>query len=386
MYEYLLSGYDFTLPERLIAQWRVPLDRERLLSVDKKGAITDQYFLDMIDGLDSNTVFVLNNTKVVQARIILHNVTCINPAWVSVLLASGEIFVYEVLDDLHAEVLVSDGKHFRPWWKVVLDATDNVVLSSEKFATDGIVMKVSWPLNWRQIMETFGEVPLPPYVEKNISAEDNTQEYQTDFAQEDGSVAAPTASLRFTQDVLKRLDNKWVDYGFVTLHVGLGTFKPLYKDDVRDHDLHREAVSVSQEFLQQLNQWKVDGKKIVGVGTTVCRVLESLPYLTDYVTGPTKFLLSGIAWSKKDDHEWISNVSYNPQGLCFFTKMFIYPGFSPYVIDWLITNFHLPKTSLLVLVATLLGWQEMLLEVYMHAIEKKYRFYSFGDGMMVLNK
>jgi S-adenosylmethionine:tRNA-ribosyltransferase-isomerase (queuine synthetase) len=114
--------------------------------------------------------------------------------------------------------------------------------------------------------------------------------------------------------------------------------------------------------------------------------LESLPYLTDYVTGPTKFLLSGIAWSKKDDHEWISNVSYNPQGLCFFTKMFIYPGFSPYVIDWLITNFHLPKTSLLVLVATLLGWQEMLLEVYMHAIEKKYRFYSFGDGMMVLNK
>ncbi len=234
-------------------------------------------------------------------------------------------------------------------------------------------------------MEQYGELPLPPYIEYSKEKE---ADYQTRFARVDGSVAAPTASLHFTDELLESIHNP---KEYVTLHVGLGTFKGIDVTDIRDYQIHREVIEVEFEIFQKIAQYKNTGKKLIAVGTTVCRTLESLPSLWRSIDEELKELLDQDTRAYWDtltqdlgDHNWIENISYESraESLTFSTSIYITPWYVFRIIDELITNFHLPESSLLVLVSAFMG-RESIEKIYSHAIEGKYRFFSFWDGMYI---
>lgn len=346
------SEFDYTLPKELIAQIPAePRDLSRLLvycvGVCPGHALIDDHFYNLDKYLDSNDVLVFNNSKVFPARIRV---------------GGGEIFLLKKADDNIWECLVK---------QKVIKKYSNKVIDGLSFKFIKKTKNNSWLVKFNLSGEEFdkwleknAETPLPPYIKTNDS-EDIRQKYQTIYAKQKGSVAAPTAGLHFTKNLLEKTKNKGVQIEFVTLHVGLGTFSPVKTDKVEKHVMHAEYAILDSATADRLNTAKQAGKNIIAVGTTSVRVLESCADKTGKL---------------KPFSGWLN--------------IFIYPGYKFKFVNSLITNFHLPKSSLLMLVSAFLnkdkGWWrskkhgiKILKKIYSHAIKKKYRFYSFGDGMMI---
>ena len=345
MAELLKSDYYYDLPEELIAQ--DPLkDRtgSKLMVLDRdNGSITHKHFYDIVDYLNKGDVLVLNNTKVIPAR--LYGVKEDTGAVIEVLLLKR-------LEDGASdwECLVKPGKKARPGCRLSFgdgllraEITDIVEEGNRiiHFEYDGI---------FEEILDKLGEMPLPPYIHNKL--EDKSR-YQTVYAKFEGSAAAPTAGLHFTRELLDKLESKGVELRFVTLHVGLGTFRPVKEDNLINHHMHTEFCQVSKETADAINQAKSEGRRVICVGTTSVRTVESMA----------------------------DKVGHIEVG-CKDTDIFIYPGYEFKIPDGLITNFHLPESTLIMLVSAFSS-RENILNAYKEAVNDKYRFFSFGDAMFI---
>ncbi len=356
--DYLLSSYDYHLPSKLIAQNPlVPRDSSRLLVVNSSNTHVHSFFNELPKWLLPGDLLVFNNTRVVPARLYGQKTTG----------AKVEVLLLEEKKPFTWLVLVKPGKRCKIGSEILFkrglkefeqnDLLKATVIDQDE-QTGGRILKfdVSSKSAFWENLEKIGHLPLPPYITK-CSA--NPSQYQTIYAQKPGAIAAPTAGLHFTQELLKNLQERGIDQAYVTLHVGLGTFRPVNTDDIKKHTMHQEWVEVSNQTIQKIHETKRKGGRVIAVGTTVVRALEGMADV--------------VSMDKKCDVESFSGK----------TDIFIYPGYSWRLIDGMITNFHLPKSSLLMLVSALIG-RKRLLELYKIAIEQKYRFYSFGDGMLVL--
>ena len=338
-----LEEFDYNLPEELIAQ--VPIqqrDESRLMVVDReKRTIEDKVFRDIIDYLELGDCLVRNNTKVIPARLYGKKDTGANVEFVLLKQLDGDIW----------ESIVRPGNKLKPGSKVIfgdgllkaeiLDVLEDGT-RKVKFEYDGI---------FNEILEQIGLMPLPPYIHERLKENDR---YQTVYAKYEGSAAAPTAGLHFTPELLKKIEEKGIKIANVTLHVGIGTFRPVKEENIEEHKMHTEHFYIKQEDVDKINETKKNGKKVIAVGTTSCRVLETV---ADENTGLVKQIESD-------------------------TGIYIYPGYKFKCVDGLITNFHLPKSTLLMLVSALAD-REFILEAYNKAVEEKYRFFSFGDAMFI---
>lgn len=339
------DDFDFYLPEELIAQ--TPLDKRdnsRMLVLDKEsGAITHKHFSDIIDYLDSNDVLVLNDTKVIPAR--LYGVKEDTGAVIEVLMLKD-------LGNNRWECLTKPAKRIKI--DTIVKFSDKLSAKCVKIVEEGIrEFELIYDGILYEILDELGEMPLPPYIHEKLEDKDR---YQTVYAKNIGSAAAPTAGLHFTKELLKRIEEKNVKILYVTLHVGLGTFRPVSVEDVTKHKMHSEFYQMSKEVADELNKAKKEGKRIISVGTTSTRTLETI---------------MGLYGEFKE--------------CCGNTEIFIYPGYKFKAIDALITNFHLPKSTLIMLVSALAG-KENILNAYNEAVKEKYRFFSFGDSMFINNK
>ncbi|MEO0933061.1 MAG: tRNA preQ1(34) S-adenosylmethionine ribosyltransferase-isomerase QueA [Cyanobacteria bacterium J06641_2] len=355
-----LDGYDYNLPPEMIAQNpAVPRDSSRLLVVDSLGtgikSIPDsRIFRDLSVILRPGDLLVMNDTKVIPARLYGRKSTG----------AQVEILLLEEKQQNCWLALVKPGKRFKKGSEIVFTAKNNnsesqsvkeliaTVLETDE-ATVGRLLKFDVPpgMSLIQLLDVFGEVPLPPYITESKA---ESQQYQTVYAENLGAVAAPTAGLHFTPELLEKLEETGINRAFVTLHVGVGTFRPVEVEDVTTHEMHGEWIEVPAETVEKIRDTKAKGGRIIAVGTTVVRALE------------------GAAKAGKGEL----------QPFCGETDLFIYPGYQWKVVDGLITNFHLPRSSLLMLVSALIG-RERLLKLYDEAIKSQYRFYSFGDAMLI---
>ena len=338
-----LEEFDYNLPEELIAQ--VPIqqrDESRLMVVDReKRTIEDKVFRDIIDYLEPGDCLVRNNTKVIPARLYGKKDTGANVEFVLLKQLDGDIW----------ESIVRPGNKLKPGSKVIfgdgllkaeiLDVLEDGT-RKVKFEYDGI---------FNEILDQIGLMPLPPYIHESLKENDR---YQTVYAKYEGSAAAPTAGLHFTPELLKKIEEKGIKIANVTLHVGIGTFRPVKEENIEEHKMHTEHFYIKQEDVDKINETKKNGKKVIAVGTTSCRVLETV---ADENTGLVKQIESD-------------------------TGIYIYPGYKFKCVDGLITNFHLPKSTLLLLVSALAD-REFILEAYNKAVEEKYRFFSFGDAMFI---
>ena len=351
----LISEYDYNLPEELIAQ--MPADKRdnsRMMVLNRKDrTISHKHFYDIVDLIEPNTLLVMNNTKVLPARLIGHKDTG----------AKIEVFLLKQnskMQDAHEnwEVLIKPSKRVKP--DTIIKISDELSVRAIKRLEENGEWLVELIFNGNNVLDVLhrnGNIPLPPYIERKIPNEDlkklDFERYQTVYAKDEGSVAAPTAGLHFTKEILKKLENKGVELAYVTLNVGLGTFRPVQCETVENHKMHSETFEISEKAAEQINRAKAEGKKIVAVGTTTVRTLE---------TAYKKF---GCIKACHDHSE-----------------LFIYPPYEFKVIDNLITNFHLPKSTLLMLVSALAG-KDFIFEAYKEAIENKYRFFSYGDCMYI---
>lgn len=351
----LISEYDYNLPEELIAQ--MPADKRdnsRMMVLNRKDrTISHKHFYDIVDLIEPNTLLVMNNTKVLPARLIGHKDTG----------AKIEVFLLKQnskMQDEHEnwEVLIKPSKRVKP--DTIIKISDELSVRAIKRLEENGEWLVELIFNGNNVLDVLhrnGNIPLPPYIERKIPNEDlkklDFERYQTVYAKDEGSVAAPTAGLHFTKEILKKLENKGVELAYVTLNVGLGTFRPVQCENVENHKMHSETFEISEKAAKQINRAKAEGKKIVAVGTTTVRTLE---------TAYKKF---GCIKACHDHSE-----------------LFIYPPYEFKVIDNLITNFHLPKSTLLMLVSALAG-KEFIFDAYKEAIENKYRFFSYGDCMYI---
>ena len=338
-----VEDFNFDLPEELIAQ--TPLDKRdesRMLVLDKKtGNIEHKKFLNLVDYLDNNDVLVLNDTKVMPARL------------------------YGTKEETNAliEVLMLKD-HGNNTWECLTKPAKRVKIGTTISFGEGLlkakcieikdegirIFKLEYEGILYEILDQLGEMPLPPYIHEKLNDKDR---YQTVYAKNIGSAAAPTAGLHFTTELLEKLKNKGVTILYVTLHVGLGTFRPVSVEDVDKHVMHSEFYQMSKEVADTLNKAKKDGKRIISVGTTSTRTLETI---------------MSLYGEFKECSGW--------------TNIFIYPGYEFKAIDSLITNFHLPKSTLVMLVSALAG-RENIMNAYNEAIKEKYRFFSFGDSMFI---
>ena len=340
------ADYYFDLPQELIAQ--DPLlrrDECRLLTVDKKtGEVEHHVFSEIINYLEPGDCLVLNNTKVIPARLL--GVKEETGAAVEILLLKRRGA------DLW-ECLVKPGKKLRPGARV---SFGDGILTAEitEVVEDGNrLVKFFYEGIWEEVLDKLGEMPLPPYITHKLQ---DKNMYQTVYAKYDGSAAAPTAGLHFTNELLQRIQEKGVDLAFVTLHVGLGTFRPVKVTNVKEHIMHSEWYQVTAEAAEKINRAKESGHRVICVGTTSCRTIESAADENGRLT------------EKSDD-----------------TSIFIYPGYKFKVTDCLITNFHLPESTLVMLVSALAG-REHVLSAYEEAIKERYRFFSFGDACFFYDK
>ncbi len=371
-----LAGYDYELPQELIAQNpALPRDTSRLLLVNspntgKHLAPLDHIFRDLPELLHSGDLLVMNNTRVLPARLYGRKSTG----------AEIEVLLLEERRQNCWLALVKPGKRFKAGAEIIFAArgvggqgeqkiispsllvspspclppssslTATVLETDE--ATGGRLLQFDLPegVSLVELLDVYGEVPLPPYITQSKA---QSEQYQTVYAQYPGAIAAPTAGLHFTPELLQRLRDRGINQAFITLHVGVGTFRPVEVENVNTHKMHEEFIQVPPETVEQIRATKASGGRIIAVGTTVTRALE----------GAAK--------------------SGNLQRFSGKTDLFIYPGYEWQVVDGLITNFHLPRSSLLMLVSALIG-RERLLNIYQQAIASQYRFYSFGDAMLIL--
>lgn len=336
--------FDFDLPERLIAQ--VPLkerDASRLMVLDKKtGEITHSTFKHVIDFLNAGDCIVLNDTRVLPAR--LYGVKEETGAKVEVLLLKqeeGDVW----------ETLVKPAKRVKRGTVLSFGDGRLTAVCTEELEHGGRKIEFRYEGIFYEVLESLGEMPLPPYIKEQL---DDRERYQTVYSKKQGSAAAPTAGLHFTEEILDALRKKGVHIAFITLHVGLGTFRPVSAENVEEHDMHAEFYEMSEETAALLNRVRQEGGRIISVGTTSTRTLETIASEHD-----GRF---------REASGW--------------TSIFIYPGYTFRAIDGMITNFHLPKSSLIMLVSALAG-REHVLSAYRTAVEHEYRFFSFGDAMLI---
>ncbi len=371
-----LSDYDYDLPPELIAQQKTnPPHNSKMLIYDRgTWEIKHKKFLDLTQILDKNRVIFFNKSKVIRARLqgMIEG-------------KDAEIFYLRMLDNWTFEALI------RPWKKFRLGSTvkfeiGGKILEFEVmwFSPEGRILKsLSWDI--LNILDKYGQMPLPPYIKFDKS---KTSFYQPLLAQEPWSVAAPTASLHFSHQLLSALEAKGLDMEYVILHVWLGTFKKVDVEDITKYDIHTEQVKINKDIFSKIAWMKSNWKRILSVGTTVLRTLESLPALWYSLPKNIKDSYSNETQSFWNSRKWegkqiIYNLSFDKDFLLWETKLFIYPWFRFQIVDSLITNFHLPKSSLLMLVAAFMGYENMK-KIYQQAIERKYKFYSFGDGMFII--
>ncbi|WP_276706197.1 tRNA preQ1(34) S-adenosylmethionine ribosyltransferase-isomerase QueA [Phascolarctobacterium succinatutens] len=341
----LVTDFDYDLPQELIAQHPMePRDHSRLLVVDKKtGEIEHKHFYDLVNYLKPGDVLVFNDTRVIPAR--LHGTKDTG--------ANVEVFLLTRRDATDWEVLVRPGKKLQVGAKINFsDELSCEVIEHTDFG--GRVVRFKYDGIFEEILDRLGETPLPPYITAPL---EDKERYQTVYNRERGSAAAPTAGLHFTKELLQKIKEIGCEEVFVTLHVGLGTFRPVSEAKIEDHKMHKEFYTVSQEAADAVNKAKAEGRRIIAVGTTAVRTLEA--------AGADGQLHAGSSW----------------------TNIFIYPGYKFRLVDDLVTNFHLPQSTLLMLVSTL-STREIMLQTYKKAVEEKYRFFSFGDAMFItdLNK
>ena len=341
----LVTDFDYDLPQELIAQHPMePRDHSRLLVVDKKtGEIEHKHFYDLVNYLKPGDVLVFNDTRVIPAR--LHGTKDTG--------AHVEVFLLTRRDATDWEVLVRPGKKLQVGAKINFsDELSCEVIEHTDFG--GRVVRFNYDGIFEEILDRLGETPLPPYITAPL---EDKERYQTVYNRERGSAAAPTAGLHFTKELLQKIKEIGCEEVFVTLHVGLGTFRPVSEAKIEDHKMHKEFYTVSQEAADAVNKAKAEGRRIIAVGTTAVRTLEA--------AGADGQLHAGSSW----------------------TNIFIYPGYKFRLVDDLVTNFHLPQSTLLMLVSTL-STREIMLQTYKKAVEEKYRFFSFGDAMFItdLNK
>lgn len=338
-----VEDFDYELPEELIAQ--TPLkqrDESRLLVLDKvTGKVEHKHFKDIIDYLEAGDTLVLNDTKVLPARLI---------GTKEETGAAIEILLLKNLEKDEWECLVKPARRVKVGTKVSF-GEGQLVATCSKEGTEGIRhFTFAYEGIFLEVLEELGTMPLPPYIHEQLQ---DQSRYQTVYAKEVGSAAAPTAGLHFTKELLARIEKKGVHVAYITLHVGLGTFRPVSVENIEEHEMHSEFYQMTEEVAQVLAQTKREGHKIVSVGTTSTRTLESIMSL------------------------------YGEFKACSgWTNIFIYPGYEFKAIDQLITNFHLPKSTLVMLVSALAG-REHILHAYRLAVEEKYRFFSFGDAMFI---
>lgn len=336
------DDFDYYLPKELIAQ--TPLskrDNSRMMVLDKEtGKTSDEMFTNLISYLNPGDTIVLNDTKVIPARLIGHK-----PDTNAVI----EVLMLKDLGDDTWECLSKPAKRVKEG--TVIKFSDELSCKCVFVGEDGIRRyKFIYNGILLEILDRLGEMPLPPYITEKLKEKDR---YQTVYAKNPGSAAAPTAGLHFTKEYLEKIKQKGINIAYVTLHVGLGTFRPVVVEDVTKHDMHSEYYILNKETANLLNETRRNGKRIIAVGTTSTRVLETIA----------------------DDNGMFKEQSGN-------TKIFIYPGYKFKGIDALFTNFHLPKSTLIMLVSALAG-KDNVLKAYNHAVEEKYRFFSFGDCMFI---
>lgn len=338
------EDFDFDLPEELIAQ--TPLaDRSasRLLVLDRKsGAISDKHFADIVDELNPGDALVMNDTRVLPAR--LYGEKPDTGGHLEVLLLTNQ-------EGDTWETLIKPAKRAKVGTKISFGDGRLQAVVEEELEHGGRIITFTYEGIFLEILESLGEMPLPPYIKERL---EDPERYQTVYAKENGSAAAPTAGLHFTKELLEKIQAKGVELVYLTLHVGLGTFRPVSVDNIADHQMHSEFYRLTEDAAAKLRAVKANGGRIVAVGTTSIRTLETIG---------TKF-----AGEIKADSGW--------------TDIFITPGYSFKVVDAFSTNFHLPKSTLVMLVSAFAG-REHVLNAYQHAIEEGYRFFSFGDAMFV---
>ena len=338
------ADFDFDLPEELIAQ--TPLekrDASRLLVVDKEtGAFSDQHFDQIIDQLQPGDALVMNNTRVLPAR--LYGSKPETGGHVELLLLKNTQG-----DDW--EVLAKPAKRLRVGSQISFGDGRLTATVVEELDHGGRIVRFGYEGIFLEVLESLGEMPLPPYIHEKLA---DRERYQTVYAKENGSAAAPTAGLHFTEELLEQIAAKGVELVYLTLHVGLGTFRPVSVDSLDDHEMHSEFYSLSEEAAQTLRQVKAKGGRVIAVGTTSIRTLETIG--------------SKFQGQIQADSGW--------------TNIFIKPGYDWKVVDAFSTNFHLPKSTLVMLVSAFAG-RSLTLEAYEHAITERYRFFSFGDAMFI---
>ena len=338
-----VSDFNYNLPKELIAQ--VPIkdrDQSRLMVLDRENkTIEHKIFKDIIDYLQPGDCLVRNNTKVIPARLYgVKEETGANVEFLLLKRIDGDIW----------EVMVKPGKKLMPGVRVEFG---NGLLKAEVLEKlEGGNRKVNFEYNgiFNEILNEIGLMPLPPYIHEKLKEKDR---YQTVYAKYEGSAAAPTAGLHFTDELFEKLKEKGVEVANVTLHVGIGTFRPVKVENIEEHDMHSEHFYIKAEDAEKINKAKREGHRVIAVGTTSCRVLESVA----------------------DDNGYVKEVEGD-------TNIFIYPGYKFKCLDALITNFHLPESTLIMLVSALAG-KDFIMQAYEEAVKEQYKFFSFGDAMFI---
>ena len=339
-----MKTHDFwyDLPEELIAQ--TPLqqrDTSRLLVLDKvSGDVAHKHFYDIIDYLQPGDCLVMNDSRVLPARLLGHRPTG----------GAVELLLLRDLGDKHWECLAKPGRKLQAGQEVVFGNGELTARICEVLDDGNRIVEFQYEGIFLEVLERLGKMPLPPYIKAELA---DQERYQTVYSREVGSAAAPTAGLHFTNELLEKIRQKGIKTAFVTLHVGLGTFRPVKAEDVSQHHMHSELCMMSQSTADVLNETKKNGGRVVCVGTTSCRTLESL-------VNPDGSFEAKSKW----------------------TEIFIYPGYTFRAMDALITNFHLPESTLVMLVSAFAG-RDHVLNAYREAVEARYRFFSFGDAMLI---
>lgn len=339
----LLSEFDYDLPEELIAQTPCePRNHSRLMVLDRQQqTVQHQHFYDLKNFLVPGDTLIFNDTRVMPARLIGHRDKTGGKV---------EVFLLRRINGNEWETLVKPGKKAQPGNVICFgDELSCEVLSHTDFG--GRIVRFSYDGIFEEILDRLGETPLPPYIHEKLA---DKERYQTVYSKEQGSAAAPTAGLHFTKEMMQELETMGVNLGFVTLHVGLGTFRPVSVDKIEDHAMHKEYYSVPTETTELIATTKARGGRVIAVGTTSIRTLESAAQAKGVIE-------AGSGW----------------------TEIFIYPGYEFKIVDAMITNFHLPKSTLLMLISAFAG-KEFVLSAYRQAVEEKYRFFSFGDAMLLV--
>ena len=337
-----VKDFDYYLPEELIAQTPIEKrDESRLMILDKKTkTIEHRHFKNILEYLESGDVLVRNNTKVIPARLYGQKETG----------AKVEFLLLNNIENDIWECIVRPGNKLHIGTKVIFG---NGLLVAEILDTmPGGTRKVEFHYDgiFNEILDKIGLMPLPPYIHESLKEKER---YQTVYAKYEGSAAAPTAGLHFTPELLEEIQKKGVEIANVTLHVGIGTFRPVKEETVEEHEMHSEHFYIKQEDAEKINKAKKEGHRVIAVGTTSCRVLESIA----------------------DENGYVEEAEGD-------TQIFIYPGYKFKCLDALITNFHLPQSTLLMLVSALAG-KDYIMESYNEAVKEKYRFFSFGDAMFI---